>query len=99
MKKYQKPKMVAKNAPTGSYAAGCPALYSPHTGIGTPRCKDFPKCLTCEARDYCAMCLVRNYNESGGDMFKTNQHFCDVAFLNKRLVEEWKEKKNTKFHI
>lgn len=25
MKKYQKPKMVAKNAPTGSYAAGCGA--------------------------------------------------------------------------
>lgn len=24
MKKYQKPKMVAKNLPTGSYAAGCP---------------------------------------------------------------------------
>lgn len=55
------------------------------------RQKDFPKCLTCEARDYCNMCLVRNYNESGGDMFKTNQHFCDVAFLTKRLVEEWRE--------
>ncbi len=53
------------------------------------RRKDFPQCLECEARDYCAMCLVRNYNESGGDMFKVNQHFCDVAFLNKRLVEEW----------
>lgn len=24
MKKYQKAKMVAKNLPTGSYAAGCP---------------------------------------------------------------------------
>ena len=55
------------------------------------RQKDFPKCLTCEARDYCNMCLVRNYNESGGDMFKINQHFCDVAFLTKRLVEEWRE--------
>jgi radical SAM protein with 4Fe4S-binding SPASM domain len=54
------------------------------------RQKDFPKCLTCEARDYCNMCLVRNYNESGGDMFKINQHFCDVAFLTKRLVEEWR---------
>lgn len=52
------------------------------------RQKDFPKCMTCEARDYCNMCLVRNYNESGGDMFKTNQHFCDVAFLNKKLAEE-----------
>lgn len=57
------------------------------------RQKDFPKCLTCEARDYCNMCLVRNYNESGGDMFKINQHFCDVAFLTKRLVEEWRNGK------
>ncbi len=50
--------------------------------------EDFPECLTCEARDFCARCLVRNYNESNGDMFKINRHFCDVAFLNKRLVEE-----------
>lgn len=48
----------------------------------------FPQCLKCEARDYCSSCLVRNFNESGGDMFKINKHFCDVAFLNKRLVEE-----------
>lgn len=48
----------------------------------------FPKCLTCEARNYCAMCLVRNYNESGGDMFAVNHHFCDVAFLTKKIVEE-----------
>lgn len=52
----------------------------------------FPQCLECEARDYCARCLVRNYNESGGDMFAVNHHFCDVAFLNKKLVEEYKEK-------
>lgn len=50
---------------------------------------DFPKCLKCNARDYCAMCLVRNYNESGGDMFKINKHFCDVAFINKKVVEEY----------
>ncbi len=54
--------------------------------------KDFPKCLDCEARDYCNMCLVRNYNENNGDMFKTADHFCQVARLNKRLVEEYKEK-------
>lgn len=51
---------------------------------------DFPKCIKCEAKDYCNMCLVRNYNENNGDMFKTNEHFCKVANLNKRLVEEWK---------
>lgn len=52
----------------------------------------FPQCVDCEARDYCSMCLVRNYNESGGDMFAVNNHFCDVAFLTKRLVEEYKKK-------
>lgn len=52
----------------------------------------FPQCLECEARDYCARCLVRNYNESGGNMFAINHHFCDVAFLNKRLVEEYQAK-------
>lgn len=52
----------------------------------------FPECLKCEARDYCARCLVRNYNENGGDMLRVNKHFCDVAFLNKRLVEEYREK-------
>lgn len=54
--------------------------------------ESFPECLKCEARDFCARCLVRNYNESNGDMFKISKHFCDVAFLNKRLVEEYKEK-------
>ena len=53
---------------------------------------DFPECLKCEARNYCAMCLVRNYNESNGDMFKINKHFCDVAFLNKKIVEEYQNK-------
>ena len=52
---------------------------------------DFPQCLKCEAQDYCSRCLVRNYNESNGDMFKLNKHFCDVAFLNKRIVEEYWE--------
>ncbi len=48
----------------------------------------FPQCLECEARQFCARCLVRNYNENNGEMLTVNKHFCDVAFLNKRLVEE-----------
>ncbi|MDR1629417.1 MAG: radical SAM protein [Oscillospiraceae bacterium] len=50
--------------------------------------EDFPKCLKCAAKPFCSMCMVRNFNESG-DMFKVNQHFCDVAFLNKQLAEEY----------
>lgn len=49
----------------------------------------FPECIICEARDYCAMCMVRNYNENSGDMFKITKHFCDVAFLNKKMVEDF----------
>lgn len=51
--------------------------------------KDFPQCLECEARNFCAMCLVRNFNENDGDMFKLSKHFCDAAFLNKQIVEEY----------
>lgn len=53
---------------------------------------DFLKCLKCEARNYCSMCLERNYNENNGDMFKINKHFCEVAFLTKRLHEEYRLK-------
>jgi len=57
----------------------------------------FPECIECEAKDYCAMCLVRNYNENNGDMFKITKHFCDVAFLNKKMVEEYNNKKTEQF--
>lgn len=57
----------------------------------------FPKCLKCEDRDFCAACLVRNFNESGGDCMKVAEHFCKVAHLNRVLVEEkreeWKRQK------
>ena len=51
----------------------------------------FPQCLKCEAFQYCSRCLVRNYNESNGDMFNIPKHFCDVAFLNKRIREEYEK--------
>jgi len=51
--------------------------------------------MACDARDFCAMCLVRNFNESNGDMFKINQHFCDVAFLNKKLVDQFRQDKQS----
>ena len=34
MKKYSKPQMMAKNAPAGSYAAGCPTKGSGRFGSG-----------------------------------------------------------------
>ena len=52
----------------------------------------FPKCLDCEAFDFCNRCLVRNYNESNGNMFTIPKHFCDIAFLNMRIVKEYEDK-------
>jgi len=45
MKNYKKVKMVAKNAPSGSYAAGCPA----NTG-GYGDCYNPQECARCERR-------------------------------------------------
>lgn len=53
MKNYQKAEMIAKNLPTGSYAAGCPAkerigcyVYNSSGGTGYP------------APQYCYMCEI-----------------------------------------
>lgn len=50
---------------------------------------DFPQCIDCEAFDFCSRCLVRNFNECNGNMFELPKHFCDVAFLNKKILEEY----------
>jgi len=52
MKKYNKPQMMAKNAPTGSYAAGCPTYNSQGGaqtssfpfGGGNPRTRNCKQC-------------------------------------------------------
>lgn len=50
-----------------------------------------PQCLDCEDRQYCAQCLVRNFNESNGDYLKINQHFCKAAKINRKIMEETKK--------
>ena len=50
----------------------------------------YPQCLTCDAWDYCCICLAKNYNESGGDLLQIPEHFCRVSHLNKTLAEKWK---------
>lgn len=46
----------------------------------------FPKCAVCKDRDYCSICLCRNYNETG-DMFTPAEHFCKVAEQNHIVVD------------
>lgn len=53
------------------------------------RMSSFKQCITCPDRSFCAMCLVRNSNESGGDMMKINKHYCKVANINKVVVEDF----------
>ena len=50
---------------------------------------DFPKCTSCDAFHFCSMCFARNYNENDGDILDINSFCCEVAFLNKRLVDEY----------
>lgn len=50
--KYQKAKMIAKNLPTGSYAAGCPTYYSGKEVMGlcmiALKNANKPRCSQCE---------------------------------------------------
>ena len=51
MKKYQKAQMIAKNLPTGSYAAGCPQYryyVAPGTGICEIPGRGTAPCSACE---------------------------------------------------
>ena len=65
---------------------------SPETlRIRAVRGKDFPKCVHCKDRDYCSVCMCRNYNETG-DMFKPAEHFCNVAAINHEVVDEYQRR-------
>jgi radical SAM protein with 4Fe4S-binding SPASM domain len=59
---------------------------------------DFPGCMKCEAFNYCNMCFARNANESDGSHLKVNKNCCEISFLNKRLVEEYRESAGTHNH-
>jgi len=60
------------------------------------RKKDFPKCIDCDDRSFCAMCMVRNANEDpGGNPLNVNEHFCKIAALNRKIVLDWKYKDGT----
>lgn len=57
------------------------------------RRKDFPQCLNCEDRGFCAICISRNANEDpDGNFFNINKHFCKIAAINRKIALEWKEK-------
>lgn len=53
--------------------------------------RDLKKCEGCEVASYCSYCFVRNYNENGGDMLTPSPFFCEAAFTNKKIAEEFRE--------
>lgn len=49
---------------------------------------DFPKCRSCDKKDYCSICLIRNVNESKRLDYKdVNPYFCEVARIKKRMAK------------
>lgn len=55
--------------------------------------KDFKECVDCKDIDYCFMCMAKNANESKtGNPLEINNHFCDVARMNRQVIENWREK-------
>ena len=48
---------------------------------------DFQQCEHCQLQNFCDMCAVYNYNETG-DMFNICKSFCDCARIMKECVTE-----------
>lgn len=52
--------------------------------------KHFPKCVSCENRGYCTVCMMSNANEnSDGDIFKIEEYHCQVASLIHKKVDSY----------
>lgn len=48
--------------------------------------KDFPKCSSCDSREFCNICLIRNVNESTNLNYKDiNSFACSVANFKRRV--------------
>lgn len=59
-------------------------------GIRRIKPSDFEQCVSCKLHNYCDMCMVYNYNESGGDIFKVCNRFCETAqLLNKKVKAKY----------
>lgn len=53
--------------------------------------KDLKECENCQQRDYCTVCMVRNFNESPTyNPLEISKYFCKVAKIKKNLIENVK---------
>lgn len=54
----------------------------------------FPKCVSCEDRGYCNVCMMSNSNEnSDADAFRINEYHCDVAALIHKKINTYVDDK------
>jgi len=61
--------------------------------IRSLRKKDFPKCLKCNDKKFCQMCMLRNANENlQSDPLKIPERFCENAKLKHKIILEMKSK-------
>lgn len=52
------------------------------------RRQDISECISCDQKDYCTICMVRNSNESPtGNPLEVSKFFCAIAKLNKTRYE------------
>ena len=52
--------------------------------------EDFPKCINCEDRGYCTVCMMSNSNESTNkDPFMINGYHCKVAAMIHKKVDSY----------
>lgn len=51
--------------------------------------KDFVECESCNQKEYCTVCMVRNSNESPiANPFEVSKYFCNIAKIKKQLYEK-----------
>lgn len=51
--------------------------------------EDFPKCVACNDREFCSICLIRNVNESNRLNCKDiNPYFCSIAKMKRNIVNK-----------
>ena len=55
--------------------------------------ENFEKCMQCEDKDFCTICMMKNYNEDQDeDMFKPNHANCKLSsILHKKVMQYIKE--------
>ena len=50
--------------------------------------KNYKKCLSCEALDYCKVCLMLNQAENCGEILRISKNTCNEAFMTKDVLEK-----------